>query len=152
MLVVYSEYLSKALSCVLIARQALSNYKLIKIKDMKNKAAYNVQQAIEYILKYEIYNSSDYEDKEENIVQIYTHDIEKLIKKYCNPYGIYVPQKIISNSKLYTSWEAESRYSLSCSVRIDSIATALDEIEKWLIKIKPRYKSNINRAKLKLNL
>ncbi|MBQ6814782.1 MAG: hypothetical protein IJP13_04525 [Lachnospiraceae bacterium] len=148
---VYSEYLTKALSCVIISRQALSNYKMLRIKDMKNKAAYNVQQAIEYILKYEIYNNSSY-DEEKSIVQIYTHDIEKLIKKYCQPYGVYVPKKIILNSKLYSSWEAESRYSLSCSVRIDSIITALNEIEKWLIKIKPRYKSNINRAKSKLNL
>lgn len=34
----YEEYLTKSLSSIIIARQALKNYEMTKIKDMKNKA------------------------------------------------------------------------------------------------------------------
>lgn len=53
----YEEYLTKALSSIIIAKQALKNYEKTNIKDMKNKAAYNTQQAVEYLLKFSIYNT-----------------------------------------------------------------------------------------------
>lgn len=68
------------------------------------------------------------------------------------PYGINVPKKIVKNAKMYTSWEAESRYSLHYSVRVDSINTALRETQQWLIQIKPAYKAKIAGVDKKLNL
>lgn len=56
----YEDYLSKSLVCIITAKQALKNYAVVKIKDMKNIAAYNMQQSIEYLIKYKIYNCGCY--------------------------------------------------------------------------------------------
>lgn len=139
----YEEYLSKALSNIIMARQAMSAFKTVKQKDLKNGASYHAQQAIELILKYCIYNNVKYNKNNSHIQQIRIHDLNRLIQQYCIPLGIYVPKKIIKNAMMYSSWEAESRYSLHYSVRADSIETALDEAEQWLIKLKPMYKNKI---------
>ena len=57
---VYGQYLSKALSNIIMARQAMSTFKTIGLKDYKNGASYHTQQAIELILKYCIYNNVKY--------------------------------------------------------------------------------------------
>lgn len=57
---VYGQYLSKALSNIIMARQAMSTFKTIRQKDYKNGASYHTQQAIELILKYCIYNNVKY--------------------------------------------------------------------------------------------
>jgi hypothetical protein len=46
----YEEYLGKTLSEIIIAKQALNNYKVTNIKDMKNTASYHTQQAIELLM------------------------------------------------------------------------------------------------------
>ena len=56
----YEDYLTKALVGIINAKQALNNFEQTNIKDLKNTAAYNVQQAIEYLLKYCIYNCEKY--------------------------------------------------------------------------------------------
>lgn len=151
----YEEYLSKSLSNTIMARQALDMFRKTNQKDLKNGASYHVQQAIELLLKYNIYNNNVYNKNAKNnsnIKQIFTHDLELLITKYCIPLGLYVPKKIIKNAVMYTNWEAESRYSLNYSVRIDSILSALDETEAWLISIKPSYKAKIIDVKRRLNM
>lgn len=148
----YEDYLTKALSNVIMARQALNGYKLTNQKDFKNGASYHAQQAIELILKYCIYNNAGYNKNSNNITQIRIHDLDRLITQHCVPLGIDVPKKIAKNAKMYSTWEAESRYSLSYSVRIDSILTALDETEQWLIKLKPMYKGKIVAVRKKLNV
>lgn len=148
----YEDYLTKSLSSIIIAKQALNNYKITNIKDMKNKAAYNTQQAIEYIVKFSIYNCVQYHNNNANVSQIYLHDLDRLINSYCKPYGIYVPKKIVDNAETYSKWEAESRYKLSYSVRIDSIMAAIEETEKWLIQIKPAYKRKLTIVNQKLDL
>ena len=142
----------KALQNIIMARQALDAYRKTNIKDMKNGAAYHTQQAIELIIKYTIYNNVGYNNNGTHLNQIIMHDLSKLIRKYCKPLNIYVPAKIIRNAKTYTTWEAESRYGLQFSVRIDSIYSALDETEKWLIQLKPYYKAKIVDVKRKLNM
>ena len=57
---VYEQYLSKALSNIIMARQAMSAFKTIGQKDYKNGASYHTQQAIELILKYCIYSNVKY--------------------------------------------------------------------------------------------
>ena len=130
-------YLNKALSNIIVAKQALYAFKELKAKDLKNLASYNTQQAIELIIKHCIYEKTDYSK------QIYSHDLEMLILKYCNKLDIQVPNIIRRNARMYTRWEAESRYDLHYSVKIKSIEIALDEAEKWLIEIKPTYKRKI---------
>ena len=136
----YEEYLTKSLSDLVLARQAINNYESNKgLKDMKNLASYHVQQAIEKMLKYSIYNKQSGKSTQE----LYTHNLEMLIKSECSKYGIDVPKKIVKNAKEYTRWEAESRYALKYSVRVTSIISALVETENWLIELKPSYEKNI---------
>ena len=58
----FEEYLTKSLSDLVLARQAICNYQSNNgLKDMKNLASYHVQQAIEKMLKYCIYNKQKME-------------------------------------------------------------------------------------------
>lgn len=149
----YEDYLQKALSNIITARGALYEYDRhanTKLgKNLKNIAAYNVQQAIEHIVKYLIYNNAGYHKGGEKIKQIMTHDLDRLITVYCVPLGISVPKSVMKNSAIYSSWEAESRYSLSFSVRKDSILHAIRETEDWLLSINSRYKGNISHYRKK---
>ena len=148
----YKDYLSKALSNIIMSKQALNAFLVTKNKDMKNGASYHAQQALEFIIKYEIYNNVNYNKGSDKFPQIITHDLDRLIKTYCITNGIYVPKKIVKNAKMYTTWEAESRYSLHYSVRLDSICAALNEAQQWLIQIKPVYKAKIADVNRKLKL
>lgn len=105
----YEDYLKKSLANIIEARHALYEYKRdsSNLKYLKHLASYNVQQTIEILMKYCIYNNPDYC----STCQVYSHDLSKLINTYCIPQGIYVPDRIKRNSALYTTWEAESRYS-----------------------------------------
>ncbi len=144
----YEEYLTKALSDLVLARQAIYNYESNNgLKDMKNLASYHVQQAIEKMLKYCIYNNQP-----NGVQELYTHDLDKLIKEHCVKYGISVPKKIVKNANEYTRWEAESRYALKYSVRITSIISALVEAEDWLLELKPSYKKNIMHYRSKYEI
>ena len=143
----YEDYLQKALSNIITSRGTLHEYDghaNTKLgKNLKNIAAYNVQQAIEHIVKYLIYNNAGYNKGSDNIKQIMTHDIDRLITVYCIPLHINVPKSIVKNSAIYSSWEAESRYSLTFSVRKDAIYHAICETEDWMIAINSRYKLTI---------
>ena len=150
----YDEYMTKALVGIINAKQALDNYQKLHIRDLKNTAAYNIQQAMEYLFKYSIYNCMQYNNGEtdsDNIKQIYKHDLDALYKLYCKPYNIYVPEPIKKNAKSYSLWEAESRYSLNFQVHVNSIAAAIKYTEQWLITLKPSYTTHIERVNNKLN-
>lgn len=69
----YKDYLSKALSNIIMAKQAIKAFQLTNNKDMKNGASYHAQQAIEFIIKYEIYNNVNYNKGSNNFPQIITH-------------------------------------------------------------------------------
>lgn len=152
----YEDYLQKALGNIITSRGALYEYNghpHTKLgKNLKNIAAYNVQQAIEHILKYLIYNNVGYNHGDNNIKQILTHDIDRLVTVYCIPLGITVPKNIMRNSATYSSWEAESRYSLNFSVRKDSIYHAIWETEDWIISINSRHRASILHYRKKYRL
>ena len=149
----FEAYLTNSMSCLIMAKQALYSYRQTGIKNIKNSSAYNVQQAAEYILKYLIYNNSGYNNgkNEENIKQIFTHDIDLLAVR-CESLDIAVPVEIKRNAALYTTWEAESRYDVGFSVRTDSLEKGINVVEKWLISIKPLYKRKIQQVNKKLGL
>ena len=114
----YEYYLTNALVGIINVKQALKNYNLTKIRNLKNTSAYNIQQAFEYLLKYLIYNNKTYNCNkvEADIKQIYSHNLDLLIKNYCVPNNIKVSKELVLNAKLYTAWEAESRYRIGFSV------------------------------------
>ncbi|WP_175560272.1 HEPN domain-containing protein [Butyrivibrio sp. YAB3001] len=80
---------------------------------MKNLASYHVQQAIEKMLKYCIYNKQT----GNTVQELCTHNLDTIIRTHCASLGIHVPKKIVRNAKEYTRWEAESRYALKYNSR-----------------------------------
>lgn len=97
------------------------------IKALKGIAAYHAQQAIEKMIKSEIYRVAP----EVNPRKLYTHKIYDLCS-IASEYGIMVPKGIVKNAGMYTDWETGGRYDLHFSVRKDSIKTALNAAEDWL--------------------
>ncbi|MBR0163305.1 MAG: HEPN domain-containing protein [Lachnospiraceae bacterium] len=150
----YNNYLRNALVSIVTARQALQSYESTKIRNFKSVAAYHTQQSVEYVLKYLIYNQTEYHKgkPEPDIPQLYSHDLDYIITKYCEKYKISVPAKIRDHAEMISRWEAESRYKLSFSARINSILSILNEAEEWLCNIKPAYKKTIRSKKLKYRI
>ena len=96
-------------------------------KATKGIAAYHAQQAIEKIVKSEIYKKNPHI----NHRQMYTHKIFDLCNIAKNN-GVKVPKQIVVNAQMYTDWEAAGRYDLHFSVRVDSIEKAVRLAENWL--------------------
>lgn len=114
----------------------------VKAKDGNEKAtkgiaAYHAQQAIEKILKFEIYKV----DPDISPRKMYTHKIYDLCD-IAESYGIKVPKEIRDNAYMYSDWEAAGRYDLHFSVRLDSIEKALRLAEKWLGEVEPGIKKH----------
>ena len=99
-------------------------------KATKGIAAYHAQQAIEKILKSEIYKA----DPCISPRKMYTHKIYDLCA-IAESYGIKVPKSIKNSAYKYSDWEAAGRYDLHFSVRTDSIEKALCLAEEWLREI-----------------
>ena len=113
---------------MIAARQAIDYYAEKGIKDIKNIAAYHIQQAAEKLIKIQIYASGapiDY-------ASLYTHNIEKLLF-YAESIDVslIVPKYIRDNSLVLTEWEAGSRYDIGFRIRIDTLKKAADELELW---------------------
>lgn len=73
-------------------------------------------------------------------VLVFSHNLDLLIKNFCNPNGIKIPRLLIKNASLYSAWEAESRYRIGFSVKINSLRSAIELAETMLLEIKPSYK------------
>lgn len=113
---------------IITAKQAIACYEKSKPKDMKNIAAYHLQQAAEKLIKIQIRS----ELNNSNNATIYTHNIEKLLaySERMNM-SINVPAYIKENSLILTAWESSSRYEVGFRIRIDMLKRALSEIESW---------------------
>ena len=113
---------------IITAKQAIACYEKSKPKDMKNIAAYHLQQATEKLIKIQIRSELD----NLNNVTLYTHNIEKLLaySERMNM-SINVPAYIKENSLILTAWESSSRYEVGFRIRIDTLKRALSEIESW---------------------
>lgn len=97
------------LADVITAKQAIEYFKESKNKDIKNIGAYHIQQAVEKLIKLQIYDSGKKIDNSKT----YTHSIKKLIK-YGEELGLglNIPKPIAENAQMITDWEAGSRYGL----------------------------------------
>lgn len=87
---------------IIAAKQAIDYFNIHGNKDIKNIAAYHLQQAVEKLIKYQIYESS----AKINNAKMYTHNIEGLIA-YSESLGIdiVIPKLIKDNSLIITKWE-----------------------------------------------
>lgn len=118
---------------LIMAKQGLEKYKENKnIKDLKNMVAYHIQQAVEKMIKLQIYNSGKAYDNK----SIYTHDINNLIV-YAKLIGVelVIPKLIEENSMTITDWEAGSRYDMKFSVRVDTLEKYMGVCEEWIKQI-----------------
>ncbi len=117
---------------IVAARQAVNYYENSNLKDIKNVAAYHLQQATEKLIKIQIYSKAE----NLNYANMYTHNIEKLLA-YSEKLdiSIYVPKYIEDNSLVLTEWEAGSRYNVGFQIRISTLKKTLNEIEKWYEEI-----------------
>lgn len=102
-------------------------------KALKGLAAYHAQQAIEKIIKSEIYRKNP----NINPRKTYTHNLYDLcsIAKSLN---IKIPADIRKNSIMYTEWEASGRYDIHFVVRVDSIKRAIKTATYWINEIEKR--------------
>lgn len=117
---------------IIAAEQAIAYYEDRGIKDIKNIAAYHIQQATEKLIKLQIYNS----EKSINNKSMYTHNIESLIV-YAESLGINViiPKYFKDNSLIITDWEAGIRYDIGFSIRIDTLQKAVTELNNWITQL-----------------
>ncbi|MDO4362905.1 MAG: HEPN domain-containing protein [Clostridia bacterium] len=113
---------------IVAAKQAIDYYEKSNLKDIKNVAAYHLQQATEKLIKIQIYSKAD----DLNYSNLYTHNIEKLLA-YSEKLNISIciPKYIDDNSLVLTEWEAGSRYNVGFQIRINVLKKTLDEVEKW---------------------
>ena len=113
---------------IMAARQAIDYFEEKHFKDMKNIAAYHLQQAVEKLIKIQIYaHGSNISNR-----QMYTHNILKLIAyadAICSDADI--PEYIREHSLQITDWEAGSRYDVGFSVRIDVLKKMLAVVSEW---------------------
>lgn len=113
---------------IIAANQAIDYFEKTGIKDIKNIAAYHLQQAAEKLIKYQIYQAIAAADNR----KMYTHDLSRLIG-YAETEGIsiIVPKYIRDHANAISDWEVGSRYDLGFSVRIDSLKKCYDAIVEW---------------------
>lgn len=117
---------------IIAAKQAIEYFELNSVRNIKNIAAYHLQQSVEKLIKIQIYNKiTNYDNR-----QVFTHDIEKLIL-YSDSLnvGIIIPKYVRDNSFTITDWEAGSRYDIHFSIRIDTLKKAYNEADTWYTKL-----------------
>ncbi len=113
---------------MIAARQAIEYYEQKGVKEIKNIAAYHLQQAAEKLVKYQIYQSLGSADNR----RMYTHDLSKLLD-YAEAEGLalIVPDYIKDHANQITDWEAGSRYDFGFVCRIDTLKKCCESIEEW---------------------
>ena len=122
---------------ILMAQQGIELYKRKEIKEIKNQAAYHIQQAVEKLIKIQVYSSGvNYNNK-----SLYVHNIGSLIS-YASGLAIPmdIPKDIFDNAVMISDWEASGRYDIHFSVRIDTLEKYLKIVEEWHSRL---YKSGI---------
>lgn len=113
---------------IIAARQAIEYYDQTHIKDIKNVAAYHLQQAAEKLIKYQIYAALQITENR----KMYTHDLSKLVE-YAKAENIFlnIPDYICDHINSITEWEAGSRYDIGFSIRIDTLKKCYEIIAEW---------------------
>ena len=91
-------------------------------KAMKGQAAYHLQQAAEKLIKIQLYASG----KKLDNAKLYKHSLKDLLK-YAQSISAYINK----NNEIITRWEAQGRYDLHLSVRMDTLKKCYQEISDW---------------------
>ena len=113
---------------IIAAKQAIEYFEQKNNKDIKNVAAYHLQQAAEKLIKLQIYSAIQSTDNK----RMYTHDLNKLIDyAESEKFSLNVPKYIYEHLNTITEWEAGSRYDIGFSIRIDTLKKAYEVISEW---------------------
>ena len=113
---------------ILMAKQGIEIFEENKIREVKNMSAYHLQQAVEKLIKIQIYRSGiEYDNR-----NMYVHNLVKLIT-YAKKIGIdlKIPKSIDENALMITDWEAGSRYDIHFSIRIDTLKKMYQIVNEW---------------------
>ncbi len=113
---------------IIAARQAIDFFEEKQLRAIKNVAAYHLQQAVEKLIKLQIYANRGSVSNS----QMYTHNIQRLIT-YADSlsFGVNIPDYVRERSLQITDWEVGSRYDVQFSVRIDVLKKALAVVSEW---------------------
>ncbi len=131
-------YIKLAKMDLSVAKNILDVYRDTKEKEAKNIAAFHIQQAIEKLIKVQIYNSGvNY-----NNYKIYTHNIRQLIKYATEELGIDigVPKLIKDNALLITDWAVEGRYDIHFTINIRTLENTYNETYCWYTELQEKSK------------
>lgn len=124
-------------SDLIMAKQGIDLFKNKGIKEIKNQTAYHLQQAIEKLIKIQVYSSGvAYNNR-----SMYVHNISSLTA-YADGLNINVdiPIEVRNNAINISDWEASGRYDLHFSVRIDTLEKYYKVAMDWYNRL---YKNGI---------
>ena len=116
---------------IIAAKQAIEYFDQKGTKEIKNIAAYHLQQAAEKLIKYQIYQVLKTDNH-----RMYTHDLSRLLD-YAEAEGLtlIVPDYIRNHVNQITDWEAGSRYDFSFVCRIDTLKKCYETVKEWETKV-----------------
>lgn len=116
------------------ALRSIKAYKENNRKYEKNISAYHIQQAVEKLIKIQVYAKVCGSHVNQGL---YTHNIDKLIS-FCRMYNIQciIPRYVVDNSARISEWEVRGRYDFHFSVNIKTLESALEVTIDWYRKLK----------------
>ena len=107
-------------------------------KHLRGLAGYHLQQAAEKMIKIQIYDS----DAQIDNSKMFRHSLDDLIG-YAFSLGIplSVPSWVNEKKYIITGWEAEGRYNLHFTVRMDTLKRCYNELIQWRNQLFPNRES-----------
>ena len=102
-------------------------------KFFRGQAGYHLQQAIEKMIKIQIYESG----LQLNNARMYRHSLDDLMT-YAQSLNISldIPKWIRQKRFAISAWEAEGRYDLHFVVRLDTLQRCHEELQQWYKRLK----------------
>jgi len=113
---------------LIMAGQGIKLYRENEIKEVKNQAAYHLQQAVEKLIKIQVYTSGcAYNNR-----SMYIHNISSL-SSYADSLGfnVDIPTEIRNNAVMISDWEVSGRYDIHFSIRINTLEKFHEIIYDW---------------------
>lgn len=100
----------------------------------KNVAAYNVQQAVEKLIKAIILNQNIYAQTEK---WYRSHDIRQLIKTArLKGFIVPIPRDIFVKADILTNWVSKTRYGDGKGINVRTIESILLTVQMWITNFK----------------
>ena len=106
-------------------------------KYLKGQAGYHLQQAAEKLIKIQIYKSGQKIDYS----KLYKHDLQFIINyAVSNGINLVVPDYVMKNAMVISSWEAEGRYDVHVVVKYPQLEKAFSVISEWYRQMEKQLK------------